>query len=95
LSKKYVPIDIEFMVLDTFESLDSGSNRITQIKTYSLANELVKIIESKEQSGTLKTIEEELSVFLRNNQQIVDNKKKAEDGKSGKTQALSPEEEEL
>lgn len=63
LSKRYVPIDIEFMILDTFESLD-GSSRLTKLKTFTHANDLVNLIEQKEKNGTLKTVEEELKSFL-------------------------------
>ena len=52
------------MILDTFESLDSQNNRLTKIKNYNDANELISIIESKEKNGTLKTIEEEFKIYL-------------------------------
>ncbi|KAL4488508.1 hypothetical protein ABPG72_013076 [Tetrahymena utriculariae] len=83
LSKKYVPIDIEFMVLDTFESLDSGSSRLTKIKTFNDANELVNSIEQKEKKGTLKTVEEELKVFLGN---LILKSNKLQDNNNNSTQ---------
>lgn len=59
LSKDYVPIHVEFAVLDTLENL---APNIIKLKKMSDAVDLCKRIIEKEKNGTIKSYEEELEI---------------------------------
>ncbi|EGR33548.1 mif4g domain protein, partial [Ichthyophthirius multifiliis] len=75
LSKKYVPIDIEFMILDTFDTLDD-SQRFTKIKNFEQASELViKVNSEQNQKEKQKILLVNMLVLLEKQKKIYNKNK--------------------